>query len=182
MYKIIGLPLLCAGIYYFRYKIGEFLVRKITTIQIEYNKWYIIKYPKPNYRIFKNENNEILDENTVSNYGTNNDVYNIEYQYKNRTYSIHGKDLNNILYYVRNIDTIINPTNRKYNWIMANDENDNNCLDKIKMISGPLGDFYRHYNIDIYSDDIKSIRGKRIKLIDHILDEYTIEPSTIIKL
>ena len=134
------------------------------------------------YRIFKNESNEILDENTVSKYNTNNDTYHIEYKYKNRPYSIYGKELDYILYYVKNIDTIINTNNKKYNWIMANDDDDNNYLDKIKMISGPMGDFYKHYNIDINSDDIKCIRGKKINLIDHILDEYTIEPSTIIKL
>ena len=69
-----------------------------------------------------------------------------------------------------------------YKWISAEDTTNVCVLDTIKKSSGPLGDFYKHYNLEINSNYITNIIGKKITLIDFNLDEYTIEPSSIINL
>jgi len=116
----------------------------------------------------------------------NQNFFEIEYTYKTKTYSIYGNEITKLLDYVENVNAIIDIEYQKksqiYKWISAVDDNNICFLDIIKKSSGPLGDFYKHYNIDIHSKHIPDIKGNRILLTNFNLDEYIIEPSSIIRL
>lgn len=172
--------------YYYRYNIIEFTLRNISTIEIKYQKWLNIKYPQPNYTIYLN--NKEINYNNLKyiNKFNNTNKFEIKYRYKNKIYSIYSDELNTIKYYVDNIITIIDKEIEKktpiYKWISAEDEYNNCYLDTIIKSSGPLGDFYKHYNLNINSDSISDIIGKKIILTDYNLDNYIISPSNMISL
>jgi hypothetical protein len=176
------------GIFYFRYSLLEFILRSTARVQINYNKWLNLKYPCLDYKIFIN--GKITDKNvdikTLHANSNKENIFEIQYPFNNKFYSIYGNEIQKLLDYVENINSIIEKEMQKktpiYKWISAEDT-DNVCfLDSIKKSSGPLGDFYKHYNIEMNSNYIANIKGKKITLIDFNLDEYIIEPSSIIKL
>ena len=130
--------------------------------------------------------NKNVDINTLSNSENKQNIYEIKYAYNNKFYSIYGNQIKKLLEYVENINLIIEKEMQKktriYKWISAEDNNNSCFLDIIKKSSGPLGDFYKHFNLEINSNNISEIIGKKIILIDYNLDEYTINPSSIINL
>ena len=175
-------------IYYFRYNLAEFTLRTISKIQISYEKWLKLKYPQPSYTIYLNgklinKNDEIT---ALANDISKQNIFEIKYLHNSKKYSIYGVEFKNLLEYVKNIDVIIEKEMVKktpiYKWISAEDENNICFLDTIKKISGPLGDFYKHYNININSDHISDILGKKIILTNYNLDEYIIKPCSMINL
>jgi len=174
-------------IYYYRYSLAEVLLRTITKIEINYNKWLLLKYPQPPFSIFfNNQQINYNDALKLTNKLSNNSFYEIRYLYNTKIYSIYGSELNNLLYYVNNVNKLISKEFEKktriYKWISAEDINNNCYLDTIKKVSGPLGDFYKHYNLNINSDFISDILDKKILLTDYNLDEFTILPSSNITL
>ena len=185
MYFLI--PLLATS-YYFRYTLLEYILRSISKIEINYNKWYRIKYPTIGYDIYMNR--KLLNKNEhipIITYTYDNDtIFEIKYTYNNKIYSIFGKKIDKLLDYVENVSSIIelehNKKTKNYKWISAFDNNNVCYLDIIKQVSGPLGDFYNHNNIDINSDYIFNISGNKILLTNYNLDEYIIKPSTLIRL
>jgi hypothetical protein len=175
-------------IYYFRYNLAEFTLRTISRIEISYEKWLNVKYPPPSYTIYLNGKliNTNDDITILNNRSSNQNIFEIEYLYNSKKYSIYGIELKNLLEYVKNIDVIIEKEMVKktpiYKWISAEDDHNICVLNTIKKASGPLGDFYKHYNIDINSDYISDIIGKKIILTNYNLDEYFIKPSSVINL
>lgn len=175
-------------IYYFRYNLVEFILRTISKVEINYKKWLNLKYPPPSYTIYLNgkpinTNDDIIN---LNNHTSKQNIFEIKYLYNNKNYSIYGIELKNLLKYVKNVDVIIEKEMLKkpiiYKWISAEDENNICFLDTIKKASGPLGDFYKHYNIDINSDYINDIIGKKIILTNYNLDEFFIKPNSVINL
>jgi len=113
-------------------------------------------------------------------------IFEIKYTYNNKIYSIFGTQIDKLLDYVENVNSIIEQEYKKktknYKWISAIDNNNVCHLDIIKRVSGPLGDFYNHNNIDINFDYILDITENKILLTNYNLDEYIIKPSTVIRL
>ena len=185
MYFLI--PLLASS-YYFRYTLLEYILRSISKIEINYNKWYRIKYPTIGYDIYMNR--KLLNKNEhipiITSIYNNDTIFEIKYTYNNKIYSIFGNKIDKLLDYVENVNSIIELEHQKktknYKWISAIDNNNVCYLDIIKRVSGPLGDFYNHTDIDINSDYILDITENNILLTNYNLDEYTIKPSTVIRL
>jgi|688.fasta_scaffold287732_3 hypothetical protein len=176
------------GIYYYRYTLVEFILRTISQIEINYNKWLKINYPHLGYKIYKNGNPIHINDDitTLTSNCNKQDIFEIEYIYNNKIYSVYGSEIAKLIEYVKNVNSIIENETRKktriYKWISAEDENNICVLEIIKKYSGPLGDFYKHFNIDVNSNYISEIKGKNIVLIDYNIDEYRIEPSSLINL
>ena len=176
------------GIYYYRFNVIEFILRTISRIEINYNKWLKINYPCLGNKIYMNGKliNIHDDIKCLKEHSNNKNIFEIEYCYNSKFYSIYGCDIEKLLYYVENVNSIIekemlNKT-RIYKWISAEDDNNTCFLDTIKKASGPLGDFYKHFGIEMNSNYIAMIKGKKIIITDYNIDEYIIEPSSMINL
>jgi hypothetical protein len=172
--------------YLYRFTIAEFLLRQYTKVEMSYNRWYKLKYPSTGYKLFINghevSNDDLVKKWSSSEIGENR-IYEIEYVYKNKHYRIGGKQLDQLLDYVENVDekVAMADTSKTFKWIAAVDDEGNCHLDLIKKLAGPTGDFYKHAEIDIHPNEISWLKNKKLTITDFRLDEYIIDENDHIK-
>jgi hypothetical protein len=142
----------------------------------------------PDNKLFIN-GEQIFDKGDIHSYRHSQidgreQVYEIEYIYKNKIYRINGNDLEKLLNYLDKIDiyadSCVDNHKKIYKWISATD-NDGNCyLELVKKYSGPLGDFYNHVeDIEIFYKYNVWLKDKTIKITDFRLDEYILDGTKI---
>ena len=180
MFYLIPISILA---YQNRASIGYYLIRTVSYMEIIYNRWYNMCYLNPDYKLFIN-GKQIIDKNEIqsnnSSESANELIYEIEYNYKNKLYRLMGNNLEKLLNYLDNINEHMDITesNSKkiYKWISALDENGKCYLDLVKKYGGPLGDFYTQSSdqLEIFSNNISWLKGKKIVITDFRLDEYVL--------
>jgi hypothetical protein len=195
MFYLIPISILA---YNHRASIGYYLIRTFSYMEIIYNRWYNMCYLHPDYKLFIN-GKQIIDKNEIqsnnSSENVNELIYEIEYTYKNKMYRLMGNNLEKLLNYLENIneymDITENNSKKIYKWISALDEDGKCYLDSVKKYGGPLGDFYTQSSADqleIFSNNISWLKGKKIVITDFRLDEYILngnienEPIKLIKI
>ena len=178
MYYIIPISILT---YKYRNYCGYYLLKGYSYLEIIYNKWYNFSYINPSYKLFLNGNLIVDIKNDIGKYSIDdNNIYEIEYSYKNRLYRIVGNDLEELLEYLNNMNQKIDSRNvemtpKVYKWISANDEQGNNYLELLKKYSGPIGDFYINGGIRCKIKNLAWLKDKKIIITDFRMDEYILD-------
>ena len=177
MYYIIPISILT---YKYRKYCGYYLLKTYSYFEILYNKWYNFSYINPNYKLYLNGNLIINIKEDVDKFSNDNNIFEIEYSYKNRLYRIVGENLEELIEYLNTIDTKLDCKNGEmtpkiYKWISANDQEGNNYLDILKKYSGPIGDFYNHNNFKIKIKNMEWLKDKKIVITDFRMEEYILD-------
>ena len=178
MYYIIPISILT---YKYRKYCGYYVLKAYSYFEILYNKWYKFACINPSYKLFLNGNlivdiKEDIDKFSIQE----NNIYEIEYSYKNRLYRIVGENLEELIEYLNNINQKLDCKNgemtpKVYKWISAIDENGNNYLEIVKKYSGPIGDFYNNGGLKCKIKYLNWLKDKKIIITDFRMDEYVLD-------
>lgn len=177
MYYIIPISILT---YKYRKYCGYYVLKAYSYFEILYNKWYNFACINPSYKLFLNGNLIIDIKEDIDKFSIQeNNIYEIEYSYKNRIYRIVGENLEELIEYLNNINKKLDCKNgemtpKVYKWISAIDENGINYLEIVKKYSGPIGDFYNNGGLKCKIKYLNWLKDKKIIITDFRMDEYVL--------
>lgn len=155
-------------LYTFCINIGYYSIMIFSYLEMKYNNLFQ-PHIKPTYIPIHNSDDTTSLE--------------LEYQYKNRSYKITGKDYKKMKHYIEyTLHNLVSNTIPYYKWISAevvdspNNIEPDKLLSIIKTYSGPYGDFYAHYP-ELIQTPPSALNNTKIVLMDHKLINYIIDYS-----
>lgn len=169
--------------YKYRTNLGYYIMRSYSYLEILYEQCYKHFNVYTDHKLYVN-GELVSNESEIKNHlhgvdAEDENIFEIEFNHNNRKYRIVGRDLEKLIAYVENIELNVEKVNKNpnniYKWISATDHNGNDCLEIVKKYSGPLGDFYKHIDLEIKTHHLDWVKDKKINLVDFRLDEYTLD-------